>query len=272
MKMEDMKEIASVVTGSNSEISKTIKRDSSDLDKFTNIIDEVSKLKSFPAASLEDQTNNFNAIVDLIADTYYSKEDMIDENGDPTPKKINLRNELAKHYFPQQLENINKVIKVISGFPGIGKSWLYNHQDKFGIKVSDSDSSAFSWITEGVRHPQFPANYIEHIKECIENFDVVLVSSHDVVRDALKAAGIEFLTVYPNINDKEAYIKRFIERGSKEAFVKLINDNWDQWIKNINLNNDDLSIELNLGEYLSDYVLDKHNKDSRLTFSIKGKF
>lgn len=170
------------------------------------------------------------------------------------------------------VKEVGKVIKVISGFPGVGKSWLFNNQEQLGLKVSDSDSSNFSWISEGVRHPEFPNNYVEHIKEQMETSDVVLVSSHDVVREALMQAGIEFLTVYPNINDKEEYLKRFIERGSKEVFVKLINDNWDAWLSNLNKNNDDLHIELNLGEYLSDFVLDRHNKDSKLTLTISGKF
>ncbi len=166
----------------------------------------------------------------------------------------------------------NKVIKVISAFPGVGKSWMFNNQQDLGLKVSDSDSSNFSWLSKGVRHPDFPNNYIEHIKDAMQTNDVVLVSSHDVVRDALTQAGIEFLTVYPNISDKDEYLQRFIKRGSDQAFVKLINDNWDEWISNINKNAGDLHVELNLGEYLSDFVLDRHTKDSKLTFSISGKF
>ena len=170
-----------------------------------------------------------------------------------------------------ELEQV-KQIKVISGFPGIGKSRLYQNQNTLGIKVSDSDSSKFSWLSEGVRNPDFPNNYIKHIKEIINDFDLVMVSSHDIVRNALKEAGIEFLTVYPNINDKDEYIKRFIERGSTEVFVKLVDENWNQWINDINQNKDGLHVELNLGEYLSDIVLNKHTNDSKLTFSICGKF
>jgi hypothetical protein len=167
----------------------------------------------------------------------------------------------------------NKVVKVISAFPGVGKTWMFNNQEELGIKVSDSDSSSFSWLSEGVRNPDFPANYVAHIKEAVNTSDVVLVSSHETVRDALVKAGIEFITVYPSIEDKEEYLKRFVERGSKEAFVGLINKNWDEWISNINKSNDgNLSIQLNLGAYLSDFVLNKHTDDSKLSFSISGKF
>ena len=47
--------------------------------------------------------------------------------------------------------------KIIAGFPGIGKSYVFN-QRKY--KCLDSDSSLFSWIEKGVRHPDFPNNYI----------------------------------------------------------------------------------------------------------------
>ena len=165
-----------------------------------------------------------------------------------------------------------KFIKVISGFPGIGKSWLFDNQVELGIKVSDSDSSSFSWLGDGIRNPDFPNNYIEHIKEAIKHFDIVLVSSHEVVREALKKNNIEFCTVYPDIKDKEEYIKRFTDRGSPKSFVDLITKNWDDWVSAINKPNDGISIQLNLGEYLSDYVLKRHTKDSKLSFTISGKF
>lgn len=43
----------------------------------------------------------------------------------------------------------------------------------------------------------FPANYIEYIKSIDNENSVVLTSSHKEVRDALKAAGIDYYVVYP---------------------------------------------------------------------------
>lgn len=79
---------------------------------------------------------------------------------------------------------------VISGFPGIGKSYMYNNMKD--LKILDSDSSKFSWVKdeEGKntkeRNPDFPNNYIKHIKDNMDSSDIILVSSHKVVRDALK--------------------------------------------------------------------------------------
>ena len=65
---------------------------------------------------------------------------------------------------------------VVSAFPGCGKSHLFrNKGDK---KILDSDSSTFD-------KSQFPENYINHIKSNIGDVDMILVSSHKEVRDAL---------------------------------------------------------------------------------------
>lgn len=56
----------------------------------------------------------------------------------------------------------NRKAKVISGFPAVGKSYMFN--DKSDLIVLDSDSSLFSWESEGVRHPDFPNNYYNILK------------------------------------------------------------------------------------------------------------
>ena len=116
--------------------------------------------------------------------------------------------------------------KVISGFPGVGKSYLFNNTD---LKVLDSDSSNFSWIKDSEgrntkeRNPDFPQNYIDHIKKNIGKVDIILTSSHDVVRKALKESCIDYILVHPNIRAKEEYIERYTQRGNDESFIKMIN-------------------------------------------------
>lgn len=69
--------------------------------------------------------------------------------------------------------------KIISAFPGTGKSYVYRKYINSDLKIIDSDSSKFS-------KEYFPANYIEHIKRCLGRYDIVFVSSHKSVRQALK--------------------------------------------------------------------------------------
>jgi len=143
------------------------------------------------------------------------------------------------------------VAKVISGFPGIGKSILFQHK---GTTVLDSDSSLYSWISKGVRNPHFPNNYMERIKSSMNQVDYILVSSHKVVRDALKAEGIEYTLVYPDIELKQEYIGRYISRGSNDAFIDFIYSNWDEFIDEIELEDYPEMIKLKEGEYLADLV------------------
>jgi len=113
--------------------------------------------------------------------------------------------------------------KVICGFPGVGKSTLFNALKESGTKVLDSDSSKFD-------KSKFPQNYIEHIQKSIDDGYTILASSHDVVRDALMDKGIKFTLVYPAIELKDEYLARYKERGSPEAFITLLDKNWDKWI------------------------------------------
>lgn len=141
--------------------------------------------------------------------------------------------------------------KIYSCFPGTGKSYLFNHpNDRI---IFDSDSSLFSWSSPGVRNPEFPKNYIDHIFESIGLADIVLVSSHQEVRDALNEADIEYEVVIPTINCKEEYLKRFKDRGNPDGFIQLISLNWDKWLSDI-MNSDSTIHFLKQGQYLSDIL------------------
>ena len=123
---------------------------------------------------------------------------------------------------------------VISAFPGCGKTHFFNRHKEY-MRVLDSDSSMFSWIynDDGAkeRHPDFPDNYIRHIKENLDIQDIIFVSSHAQVRKALHDAGIEFVLVFPSTDLKEQWLWRLHDRGSSEEFVDLIRINWDRWLK-----------------------------------------
>lgn len=134
---------------------------------------------------------------------------------------------------------------IISAFPGTGKSYYcrnYPHGSHQGPGISwstppealDSDSSSYSWIQipdgERVRNPQFPHNYIQHIREAHEAGKLVFVSSHKEVRDALVAEGLPFLVIYPHKSLKGEYLKRFEERGSPQGFIDLLDQKWNEWI------------------------------------------
>ena len=141
---------------------------------------------------------------------------------------------------------------VISGFPGIGKSYLF--KENKGRIVLDSDSSQFSWIAKGVRNPNFPKNYITHIENNLGKADIILVSSHKIVRDALKDNGIPYYLVYPNRELKDAYLKRYKERGNENSFIEMMDTNWDVFLNEIEAETFPKKIQLEEGQFLKDKI------------------
>lgn len=152
--------------------------------------------------------------------------------------------------------------RIISAFPACGKTTYYKEWSKYspenvwrtrnngedaydesgnpmGFKILDSDSSEFSWVKDengsntSIRNPEFPQNYIDHIKEKMQSEFIIFVSSHDVVREALKQNNIPYDIFYPRKDQKEEWINRFRKRGNDEKFISFISDNWDKFIDDI---------------------------------------
>lgn len=151
-----------------------------------------------------------------------------------------------------------KNTKVISAFPGTGKTYCYNKYKGSNIKILDSDSSEFSWIKDKngnntkERNPEFPNNYIKHIKENIGKVDIIFVSSHDVVRKALKDNNIDYILVYPCIYYKYIYMDRYTERGNNENFINFIDKNFEKFINEMDNENYPYKIILAGGETIND--------------------
>lgn len=133
---------------------------------------------------------------------------------------------------------------VVSAFPGCGKSYFFENST---LKVLDSDSSKFD-------KANFPANYIQHIQDNIGKVDVIFVSSHEAVRKALVDQGIPFALIYPSCFAKDEYLERYKKRGSPDGFIKLISDNWDNWLDDMKSQKGCFRYSLGPGKYLTDLL------------------
>lgn len=151
-----------------------------------------------------------------------------------------------------------KKAMIICGFPGVGKSCAANNR----TNILDAESSAFSWnwnpenLEKGrERNPEFPGNYIRYIKENIDKYDVILVSTHKVVREALMAEGVQYIIVVPfhNMLVKNEYMIRYLQRGSDIDFIESLYNEWDDFIGEI-ANDEAPKIYLGEGQYLSDVL------------------
>lgn len=135
--------------------------------------------------------------------------------------------------------------RIYSIFPACGKTWLYEHQEDYDLKILDSDSSEFSWLytnidengntirgVRKVRNQDFPNNYIKHIKENIGKYDCIFVSSHASVREALDKEGIDFTIVYPMPMCKAEWVGRCFIReinGENGCSTEAMYNNFDEW-------------------------------------------
>lgn len=105
---------------------------------------------------------------------------------------------------------------VICGFPGTGKSTF---AQKFNLE--DSDSSR--WPKEN-----FPSNYVDYLET---KDGIILCSTHEEVRQELKRRNIDYIIVLPDHSLKDTYIKRYQDRGSAQAFIDLVSEQWDNFQK-----------------------------------------
>lgn len=148
---------------------------------------------------------------------------------------------------------LSRNTQIISAFPGTGKTWVYANQGPDQL-VMDSDSSLFSWLSPGVRNPTFPANYIKHILDKVGQVDIIFVSSHKAVRDALFTAGIKFTLVYPEMGLRDEYLERYRRRGSSADFVKMIEGNWVGFIQELEDQEGCEHVVLGPGETMADVL------------------
>jgi hypothetical protein len=79
------------------------------------------------------------------------------------------------------------------------------------------------------------------------------------VRDALLKKGIPFVLVYPDRNIKDEYIQRYKDRGNNDAFVDLLEKNWDNWMDEMDQMEAPkgqtlYKVKLGSGQYLTDVI------------------
>lgn len=152
--------------------------------------------------------------------------------------------------------------KIISAFPGIGKTTLVQTNKNY----VDLESSDYKWIdidktlsieerkgTAKTINPYFPENYIKKIIELTDMGFNVLISSHKEVREALQAQGIKYTIILPSLDMKEEMISRYLSRGNQESFVNLLKTNYEKFVGDLSIDPNE-KIILKSGQYLSDLV------------------
>lgn len=89
----------------------------------TDLADDVIRSFRFQFNTIKQQelnitaemVTNFNAMFEAVSSIYYSKDEMEDKEGKPTPKQMHLKKELAKDYLPQlDFDRLDEIIKRVN--------------------------------------------------------------------------------------------------------------------------------------------------------------
>lgn len=115
--------------------------------------------------------------------------------------------------------------KVISAFFGCGKTTA-TLKLKNKKRILDLDVSLFY-------NNNFPKNYIDCLKENIDKYDIIFVSSHEIIRREMNKNNIEYILYYPDTSRKNELIELYKQRGNNGRFLKFINNNFDNFIESI---------------------------------------
>lgn len=145
---------------------------------------------------------------------------------------------------------------VICGFSGVGKSTA----EQLHNNVVDFESSAYSHFFNdnhliGEKNPNFPRNYVDALCELMDKGreNVFLLSCHEEVRKELTDRGIDYVIVMPTYEQKNDYLKRWLNRGSSIGFIKMMDERWDEMHCSCE---SDSAPKIYLGDYeFIDYVL-----------------
>ena len=83
-----------------------------DIDIIQSFLFKFNTIKQQDLNITNDMISNFNALVELIMGVYYKKDDLEDQQGNPTAKQMYLRRELAKEYLPQlDFDSLDELVK-----------------------------------------------------------------------------------------------------------------------------------------------------------------
>lgn len=146
--------------------------------------------------------------------------------------------------------------QVLAAFPGTGKTY-YASKVEGPAFIMDLDTSDF---TQGydklgnANNPDFPANYIQAVKDKIGTTKLLFVSNRPDVINMFIQEDINFILVYPDRSLKDEYLKRFQQRKSSQSFINLVIDNWDQYISFLEQHANCKHIVLKSNQYISDVV------------------
>lgn len=142
--------------------------------------------------------------------------------------------------------------RLICAFAGCGKSTWAAEMKRKQRKVIDLDVAPWS------KGFDFPLNYIHQILDKLKEHPdaLILISTHDVVIDALRMRKMEHLLVYPAPGVTfDQWVLRYTSRNDTPEFIEGMKTRWDKFMQDLqNTPSDNITHKYTLerNEYLRD--------------------
>ena len=133
--------------------------------------------------------------------------------------------------------------KLIASFCGTGKTYLCSTK-KNAIEIE-------FWKYKDNSKDQ----YISDIKQYFGKVDYILISTDPEGLRLLNEHGFNIILIYPNINLRNEYLDRYIDRDSPPDFIGTFMKYWILWINELKEQNYcEKHIVLESNQYLSDVL------------------
>lgn len=159
---------------------------------------------------------------------------------------------------------------IISAFAGLGKTTLANKY----TNILDLESTNYHWIFEkessenltneelkGIKtrklNKEWPQNYIKKILEAQKEYNIVLITASEEIRNILVENNIDFIFAFPKSDSFQEITNRCIKRNNNKEFIEGIKEAFYKWQEDLKDYNYKV-ILVDKNEYLEDCL--KRNK------------
>ena len=154
---------------------------------------------------------------------------------------------------------------IIAAYAGTGKTMLANTCPgkftdfvcmpyKYILPEDDDPGEAGKANPDNVMRGDWPYNYVAAIEAEMEKGKHLLIPTDMFVLMLLQSKNIPYVLCYPERIAKEAYRRRFMERGNTEQFINIFIGQWDERIAALERDTFGRHIVLHREEFLADVI------------------
>ncbi|HBI72861.1 MAG TPA: hypothetical protein DDY59_06710 [Lachnospiraceae bacterium] len=162
---------------------------------------------------------------------------------------------------------------IVAAHAGTGKTYL---AEMYPDKVIDFVCMPYKYLLSAdkkdhevckaepnlIMRPEWPDNYAAELISMRDSEEIILIPPVIPVLQMLNIEEIPYFLVYPQREAKEAYLRRYIDRGNSETFLDIFIQGWDLFLVGMETHTGGQHIVLKPHEFLSDalavFPLDQH--------------